>query len=221
MKTVIIAAALTCAVSGAVQAATKTFEATMTGVTGSAALLAEMGIASGGTLTARFTFDTNMSGADYTYSSSAYSYDQAYDTYDDFSLTGPGKTVDSVASDGANHRVYTQDGLSDGTVNIYDTFQVGSFLYSTDESAYYYMYLSTYDYDETKWDRSQEITADILNSFSSDHFSFAKYIGGSQTTISATSITYAEVSAVPLPATGALLLGAVGLLGWRRGNRAA
>lgn len=219
MKTRLAAAvAATLALTaGAADAATQTLQATISNVTGGAELLAELGIASGGTLTALVSYDSDVSSGATTVSGVKWSYDRLYSTYTGFSLSGPAETIAAVASDAVNHAVITRDGLADGTADISDLFAVRSYLLSSDTTLYYRLYLDSWDYDETKWSRGSPITAVLLNSFSRKTLLFQKYVtlasGGTQfQKVSSSSVVWSPVAPVPLPATLPLMLAGLGLV---------
>ncbi len=120
--TAAVAAVMMVAATGA-SAATKTFEATVSNVTGGIELLDELfGTSTGRTLTLLVTFDTDVSsGATYV-SERRFDYDILRSGYDAFSLIAPEKTLDAVASDGNSGYVLTEDGIADRGSDIGDTF---------------------------------------------------------------------------------------------------
>ncbi|MEP1356065.1 MAG: VPLPA-CTERM sorting domain-containing protein [Tateyamaria sp.] len=191
-------------------AATKTFEATVTNVTGDAELIAELfGTSTDRTLKLRATFETDVSTGASTSSGSDY----LRSSYDAFSLIAPETTINAPAGDSNLHRVYTRD--ADTFSN--DFIQVGSFLGSTDPAQYDRFYLSAIDNDRSTWSRSNPISASILNSFSIQSFRYEKYVTVNDSnvyqSVRSSNFTWAEVSAVPLPAGLPLLLAGLGALG--------
>lgn len=211
--TAAVAAVMMVTATGA-SAATKTFEATVSDVTGGAELIAELfGSSTDRILKLRMTFDADVSGSvtvdDYYGSVS----ELRYDDYDAFSLIAPETTINAAASDSSAHAVYTADGLSRAS----DYIQVQSFLYSTDPTQYYGFYVSAQDPDPNKWSRGTPISASLLNSFSGGFFRFEKYVtinGIDQyQNLQSRNVTWAEVAAVPLPAGLPLLLAGLGALG--------
>jgi hypothetical protein len=204
-----LAAALMTLGGTVANAVTITLEAS---ITGSAALLSELGITDG-TAKARATFNNDVSSGAILVDNGYYKFDHLYSTYSAFSLIAPGKTINAVASDAGNHRVYTRDGLEDRSRNINEQFQVASLPYSSDPNSYYVLRIDAWDYDQSKWDRATPITADLLNSYSTDFFRFEKFVGTSFNRIQSYNITWAEVSVVPLPGALPLLVGALDALG--------
>ncbi|MEP1199550.1 VPLPA-CTERM sorting domain-containing protein [Tateyamaria sp.] len=210
--TAAVAAAMMVAATGA-SAATKTFEATVTNVYGGAELLDELFGTSTDriqTLKLRVTFDTDVSsGATFPIPG----YSGLYSSYDALSLSTLETTINAVASDSGNHSVYTQDGIS----SVPDYISVRSSLFPSDPALYDYFYLDTYDSDGSTWSRSEPISASLLNSFPTQRFEFSTYVtvNGSleQQAVTSSNVTWAEVSAVPLPAGLPLLLAGLGALG--------
>lgn len=199
--------------SSAASAITQTFEATINNVQGSAALLSELGISSGDSLTVQFALDTDVSSGAIKYDQPNYSYSYLYSTYEFFKLISPQSTIYAVDSDAANHRVYSQDGISDGLYNISDYFQVGSFSGGSAATPYIHLYLYSFDRDEGKWDRNSPLSANVLNSFSTDFFDFRKSIDGIQQSIYSQSIDYKLVTPAPVPLPASLPVFLIGLTG--------
>lgn len=200
--------------ASATHAATKTFLAIIEQVYGDQPLLDELGVLAGGTISARFTFDTDQSDADIV--SPGNNYDVKLSLYEDFSVTTPTKTIRAVTGEGANHRVITQDGFSEKNTLFLDTFEIGSYLRSTDEKLYDYIWLVTSNSDNSTWNRRSPITAKVLNELSKedypgdrtkDDFVFQKYIGAELFSIRSDFISYQEVrTAVPVSGPAALPL---------------
>ncbi len=149
-----------------------------------------------------------------------YLYDYRCGTYSALSLITEAGTTNAVGSDvGTDHRIYSQDGMGGRAGDISDYFRARSDLGSTDPNSYSVFDKRSCDYDETKRGRSGPNTADLLNSFSTDRFTFSKYINGSSTTIYSSNTTWSEVSAVPLPAAFPFLIAALGGLAFIGGRR--
>jgi hypothetical protein len=184
MKEIITSAVVATLMSlGATSAntATITLEAT---ITGSAALLTELGIADG-TAKVRVTFDNDVSSGATVVEDTNWKYDVLSSTYSAYSLITPVRTINAVASDGGGHGIFTKDGIEDRVRNTYDRFRVASSpmspSYTPDPDSYYKFFIESFDYDQTKWSRTDPITADLLNSFSYDYFTYSRYIARTST----------------------------------------
>ncbi|MEM8728378.1 MAG: hypothetical protein AAGF79_00555 [Pseudomonadota bacterium] len=188
--------------AGGALAATQTFQATIENVQGSADLLAEVGILSGGTLTATFTIEVDQSVP----TDLRTGFDQRLDTYVAFELDG---IATAPAANASDHRLFTRDAEPGQLAK--DTVQISSNPRSTDPAAFFSLSLTSSATPES-WDRSAPITADLLNGFTDDRFSFIKYIGTTQASLSSNKISYVAVPTVPLPASAVFLLTGLGIM---------
>lgn len=197
-----------------VSAKTITLEATMDNLYGSTALLSDLGLTSGGSVKALITFDNDLADGATTVSYSAFDGDYLYSPYDSFVLNAPSGTITAPSSDGSRNTIFTRDTVS-MTSSLNDVFQAYSFPNSNDPSSFRQMYIQSLDQDNTKWDRSTPITADLLNSFSNDFFYFIRNRedGYSSHNIYSSSITWNEVDIAPVPLPASLPLFLIGLTG--------
>lgn len=201
--------------TGSAQAATVTFEATVSGVSGSAGLLTELGIAPGGTLTVAITFDNDFSsgaGSSGPGGSDGISVASTLTSaYSSLSLIAPTGTINAVASTGSPGRgILTQDATAGAS--FVDIFAVRAFSGdSGNPSGYNDFFLASNDVLST-WDRADPITADILNAMTNDSFFFSKALGSggfgsiSSNTITWTDRTTDDNNPPPVPLPGGLPL---------------
>lgn len=228
MKNLIAAAALLCGAASAAQAITYQVEfSNLSEYNDALSILGADPSATSMTFTWEVDETAGLLTTPYSYSYSGYSYQWGYLPYETFSMSVGGVTLLGGPSTSTNDRVYLLDGISDGSGNIYDLYQVFTNTNQVLSDGWYvdYFYLTMYDYDETSFSGLDHPSAEELNNLDQYRYSYVilrnAVTGGYARLSSNSAPTVTEVPTVPLPAGAPLLIGGLAAFAFLRRRQRA
>lgn len=239
MKASISAVALLLGLAGSADAATRTFQAVFTGLIASDGALAALGADPLATqMVFKWSFDDTVPpiAPPVNYSDSNIEYDYVFDHYQSFDVSVGGVTLSGPASVSGQERIFVQDGVRDALGgSVVDYFQVGSFSShpGPNGTVISSILLQISNADFSVFGRAPgdplnsglgHPSADELNALASSgivssQIYFYDTLGASQ--IGSGTVSFSELTPVPLPAGLPLLAGALGLVGMLRRRKAA
>lgn len=214
MKKFFLASVFAISLSGAAQAASVTINFEAANLYGSG--LSLLGLSAGDSLTGSFTYNDALPDSQQSYANSLSSYDDGYDFDSSMSVTIGGTTY----TGSVDNTVQSRDGIADGTVDIFDYFvSYAEGLFNSlpgivDSSGY----VVAYDVDESIWSGLARSAEELDGAQVSQLVLTLTPDTGSSFEILSDNVTFSspDLTPVPLPAGGALLLAGLGALAFLR-----
>ncbi len=224
MKSILTAALLALGLAGAADAATRTYQVVFSDVVDNNGALEALDADTSATeLVFSWTVDTAAAPIQgpFNYSGSLYSFQYAILPYTSLSVSIGGASLTGLPSTGTNERVMILDGVSDGTGDIFDYYQVGSFSDQTlsNGTRINEMYFFAFNYDEGTISGLDQPTTQELSALGDGGFSVRISLlkaNGQRASIVGNSVNGGNIAVVPVPASMPLLLGALLVLGFCR-----